>query len=143
MPRDFKKLEIWKDSHSFILYIYKITTSFPQTEQFGIVQQLRRAAVSISSNIAEGCGRNTNRDLIRFIFIAYGSLKECESLIVISYDLSYLKQKDFSSLNDKADVLGKKLYKFAEGVKKLMPVNLDQIPETRNPLPNTRDKNDL
>jgi len=70
--RDFRKLKIWERSHEFTLNIYKLTKSFPKEELYGITSQLRRAAASIPTNIAEGCGKQTEKDFARFISIAAG-----------------------------------------------------------------------
>jgi four helix bundle protein len=81
---NFEKLEVWQVSVEYADAIYLATRSFPVDERFGLTSQLRRAAVSISSNIAEGCGRVSNRDFVRFVQIAYGSLMESVSQLKIA-----------------------------------------------------------
>ena len=90
----FKDLEIWKLSRSFCSDIYTLTSSFPEDEKFGIINQLRRASVSIPSNIAEGASRKSNKDFARFLEIAIGSMYEIETHILISQDLNFLNQNE-------------------------------------------------
>ena len=85
-----KDLRVWKESMLLVENIYKITESFLQSELYGLVSQLRRAAISIPSNISEGCGRRGNKELSRFLYIALGSLSELETQIEISVRLSYI-----------------------------------------------------
>ena len=94
----FKDLEIWKKSRAFCSDIYKTTSAFPETEKFGIIGQLRRASVSVPSNIAEGCSRKSNKDFSRFLEIAMGSLYEIETQLLISYDLGFLHKNKLDFL---------------------------------------------
>ena len=84
---DYKQLTVWKFAHLFALGIYRSTENFPTTERHGLVAQLRRAAVSVVSNIAEGCGRRGDRELARFLRIASGSTCEVETQLLLSKDL--------------------------------------------------------
>lgn len=93
-----KDLEVWKTSVEFVSELYRITRSFPKEERFGIISQIRRAAVSVPANIAEGFGRNTTGELKQFIGIAKGSLSEVETLIEISFNLGYIDIKLRSEL---------------------------------------------
>jgi four helix bundle protein len=88
--KDFHSLEIWKRSHALTLALYEATRSFPQSELFGLTSQIRRAAVSIPANIAEGCGRDSEAELKRFLDIAHGSASEVEALLLLSRDLKFL-----------------------------------------------------
>jgi four helix bundle protein len=90
--RDFRKLKIWERSHAFTLNIYKITKSFPKEELYGITSQIRRAAASIPTNIAEGCGKQTEKEFARYLSIAAGSTSETEYLLTLSLDLKYLNE---------------------------------------------------
>jgi len=94
----FKELLIWKKSRSFCSKIYSITTTFPSEEKFGIINQLRRAAVSIPSNIAEGSSRNSNKDFARFLEIAIGSAYEVETQLLISSDLGFINEENTTEL---------------------------------------------
>lgn len=87
---DFKELDVWKRSHALTIKIYEVTNGFPRSEIYGLSQQLRRAAISIEANLAEGCGRKTDRELIRFASIANGSAYEVESELLVASDLGYI-----------------------------------------------------
>lgn len=87
---DFRKLEVWKVSYALALDIYRATQGFPRSEQFGLVDQLRRAAASIPAIIAEGCGRNTDAELARHVNIALGEANEVETFLSLARDLGYL-----------------------------------------------------
>ena len=89
-----KNLDVWKKSISLVKNIYSVTRNFPDDEKFGIVNQIRRAAVSIPSNIAEGCGRCSDKELLRFLDIANGSLAELETQLIISEQLGYIASND-------------------------------------------------
>jgi len=97
--QDFRNLQVWKKSHEFTLKIYKITCDFPREEMFGLTSQIRRASSSVATNIAEGCGRSSDAELIRFLYISMGSASESEYLILLSYDLKYINSAEMSSLN--------------------------------------------
>ena len=88
--RDFRQLKVWEKAHKITLAIYHATATFPQEELFGLTSQLRRAAVSIPANIAEGCGRSGEPELAPFLRIALGSASELEYHIILSTDLCYL-----------------------------------------------------
>ena len=88
----FEKLEVWQLSRKLVREIYSLTKEFPIEEKFNLTNQLRRASVSVSSNIAEGSSRSSLKDQIRFLEIAYGSLMELYTHVVISMDLSYIKE---------------------------------------------------
>ena len=85
----YKELKFWQYSRAFCKEIYTITASFPTDEKFGLVSQLRRASVSIASNIAEGASRKSNKDFSRFLTIALGSCYEVETQLLISNDLEF------------------------------------------------------
>ena len=97
MYHNFKELKSWQLSRVIVLSIYKTTKLFPNDEKFGLISQMRRAAVSISSNIAEGCGRRTEKELIQFLHIALGSSYELETQLILSSDLEFI---DNSILNN-------------------------------------------
>ncbi|MEX2368803.1 MAG: four helix bundle protein [Candidatus Paceibacterota bacterium] len=94
----FEKLDVWKQSKKFIIDIYRTTKNYPQTEKFGLISQLRRAALSISSNIAEGSSRKSAKDQRRFYIIAYSSAIEVLNQLIISRELSYLSEEDYFRL---------------------------------------------
>ena len=88
------ELNAWKESVDLVKKVYLMSESFPTSEQFGLTSQIRRAAVSIPSNIAEGCGRNSDKELIRFCWIAMGSLSEVETQAIIARELGYVENID-------------------------------------------------
>ncbi|MCB1229495.1 MAG: four helix bundle protein [Verrucomicrobiae bacterium] len=95
--KNFRDLQIWNRSHGLTLDIYRITKSFPGTETYGLVSQMRRSASSIPTNIAEGCGRNTERDFARFLDTAMGSASELEYQLILACDLNYIPQEIFET----------------------------------------------
>jgi four helix bundle protein len=96
--RDFKKYDIWQLSHSLTLDIYKITNKFPNEELYGLISQIRRASLSVPTNISEGCGRNSDKEFNQFLNIALGSASETEYLLILSKDLNYLSEEQFEIL---------------------------------------------
>ncbi len=105
-----RNLKAWSDSILLIKDIYLITKSFPKEELFGIISQMRRAALSIPLNIAEGAARSSKKEFIRFLDIAIGSVAELDTLFIISYELELLPDKDFNLLNSKLDLIGKLVF---------------------------------
>lgn len=94
-----KELDVWKEGVSFVKKVYKVTSNFPDTEKFGLISQIRRAAVSVPTNISEGAARQSDKELIHFLYISLGSIAELETLFIISADLTYLNEKDFNEIN--------------------------------------------
>ena len=90
--RNFHELKVWGKAHRLVLSVYQATRHFPAEERFGLTLQLRRAAASAPSNIAEGCGREGERELARFLSIAAGSLSEVEYQLLLAHDLGYLDE---------------------------------------------------
>ena len=88
--RDFRDLQVWQKAHRLVLEVYAATRSFPTDERYGLTAQVRRSAASVPTNIAEGCGRDGERDLARFISIAAGSASETEYHLLLARDLEYL-----------------------------------------------------
>ena len=98
----FEKLEVWKLSKAFAVKIYKITENFPNEEKFGLVSQLRRAAVSVASNLAEGSSRKSKKDQAHFSQLAYSSLMEVLCQLEIARDIGYITEDEFQSLRNGA-----------------------------------------
>ena len=96
---NFTDLNAWKESHKLVLEIYRITKSFPREEIFGITSQMRRAAVSITSNIAEGFGRYSSKEQIQFFYIAFGSAIELSNQLIISKDIKYISESDYINID--------------------------------------------
>ncbi|HTF55985.1 MAG TPA: four helix bundle protein [Planctomycetota bacterium] len=110
--RDFRKLDVWLKAHKLTLRIYNATNSFPPSELYGLVTQLRRAAVSIEANLAEGCGRTGDIDKRMFVFIACGSASELECLLQIARDLNFLTDAVHRELSGLAVEIRRMLYSF-------------------------------
>lgn len=94
----FKDLDIWKLSRKYCSEIYLVTSHFPDQEKFGLTNQLRRASVSVPSNIAEGSSRSSHKDFSRFLEIAIGSMFEIETQLLIAFDLGYINQAKLEEL---------------------------------------------
>ena len=94
MLKSFKDLKVWRKSYELCLKLYEFTSTFPNEDRFGLASQIRRAVVSIPSNIAEGYGRKTTADYIRMLYIAYGSICELETQILLSGDLGLIDIKE-------------------------------------------------
>ncbi len=100
----FNDLKAWQEAHALVLLIYKATDSFPDKEKFGLTNQLRRAIISVTSNIAEGFGRQSSKEKIQFYYHSNGSLLEIKSQLFAARDLKYLSVNDFEQLMAQADV---------------------------------------
>lgn len=102
--KTFTDLNAWKESHSLVLLLYRLTKEFPREEIFGLTSQMQRAAVSITSNIAEGFGRQTYKEKIHFYYVAQGSLTELKNQIIIAKDIGYLEKSDFDQLENQSNI---------------------------------------
>jgi len=103
--KDFRQLKVWEKSHQLALSIYKETQNFPKEEFYGLTSRIRRASMSIPTNIAEGCGRNTDKDFDRFLQIAMGSASETEYQLILARDLEFLPKEIYEKLhNDVVEV---------------------------------------
>lgn len=116
--KDYRRLAVWEKAHQITMSVYRITAAFPDTERFGITSQLRRAASSIPTNIAEGSGRGSDRDFVRFIHIAAGSASETEYLIFLSSQLGYVSNDTSQQVSSLCSEVRRMLYSLS---KKLTP----------------------
>ena len=116
--RDFRQLKVWEKSHQLTLDIYQATLLFPDHEKYGLTSQMRRSSASIPMNIAEGCGRNGNLELARFLQIAMGSASELEYQLLLTRDLSLLQETDYTPLQAQTVEVKKMLTAL---IKKLRP----------------------
>lgn len=115
--RSYRDLNVWKLSIELVKDIYQVTTKFPPVEIYGLTNQLRRAAISIPSNIAEGQGRNSFKEFKQFLAIALGSLAELETQLIISHEIGYLNGDDSSKLLAALDNIRKMLKALANSLK--------------------------
>lgn len=107
----YKELNIWKKSVELAVEIYAQTQKFPLEEKFGLISQLRRCAISVPSNIAEGAGRKSDKEFCQFLSISYGSLCELETQLIISMHLGYIKDYESTVFSNKITELQKMIYK--------------------------------
>ena len=115
--KTYRDLDVFKGGYKLSLCIYKLTTSYPKEELYGITSQIRRAAVSVVLNIAEGYGRKSKDEFKRFLRISLGSANETETLLMLSRDLGYIENKKCEELINQYDILGKKIYRLIENWK--------------------------
>lgn len=97
-------LNAWKEAHKLVIEIYSITRNFPKEEMYSLVDQMRRAVISITSNIAEGFARQSYKEKIQFYYLAHGSLTELKNQIIASKDIGYLSVQDFDKLMIQANI---------------------------------------
>ena len=116
--KSFQELDAWKEAHKLTLAIYRISASFPKDERFGIISQVRRAAASLGANIAEGFGRRSTKDFIRYLEMSSGSLEEVRNFLLLARDLNYLKEKDYDLLKDHCDTFGRLLGGLIQSLRK-------------------------
>ena len=118
MERNFESLRIWHDARVFVKDVYLLLEKFPNYEVYALGDQLRRAVVSVPSNIAEGSGRGSVKEKIHFLEIAYGSLTETLCQLDIAHDLGYITNIEFNNIQEKIDVIGKLLSGLRNSFKK-------------------------
>ncbi|MCF6333473.1 MAG: four helix bundle protein [Draconibacterium sp.] len=114
----FKELKVWQKGRALVKEIYKATHKFPKDELFGITSQMRRAAVSIPTNIAECCGRDSNKELSLFLDISNGSAFELETLVILSLDLEFFTQEEFENFDAKLNEIQKMIFGLKHSLKK-------------------------
>ena len=115
--RDFHKLGIWQRSHQLTLAVYRASKVFPKDELFGLTSQIRRAASSVPTNIAEGCGRASNKDYAHFLQIAIGSASEVEYELLLAHDVEYINDEAFNKLTSETIAIRKMIIKYQSELK--------------------------
>ncbi len=110
--KDFRKIQVWQKAHELTLAAYKATSSFPREEMYGLTSQIRRAATSVPTNIAEGCGRGTVKELSHFCQIAMGSASELEYQFLLAKDHRFIDEVTYESLDTKVTEVKKMLSRF-------------------------------
>ena len=116
--KDFRKLMIWDRAHRMVLELYDTTKAFPKDELYGLTSQIRRSSVSIPTNIAEGCGKDSDADLKRYLVMAMGSASEFEYQLILARDLQYLNDQKYESLQGSLVELKKMLNSFIQKLKR-------------------------
>lgn len=115
---NYKNYKVWQKSHDLVLRIYPATEQFPKSEQFGLVSQINRACISIPTNIAEGCGRETQKELVRFLYISSGSAHELDYLILVSKELGFMVSQTAEEFLKEIDEIKKMLASLIKTIKK-------------------------
>lgn len=108
--KNYKNLNVWKKAHSLVLQVYKETAGFPKAELYNLTSQIRRASMSIPTNLAEGCGKSGQADFARYIQISIGSAQEVEYLAFLSYELGYLQGDHYKMVDSKINEVKAMLY---------------------------------
>lgn len=116
---EYTKLEVWVEARKLTNLVYLITKNFPKEEMFSLTNQIRRCSVSIPSNIAEGCGRQTHKETIHFLHISRGSLFELETQFYISFDQKYIQQNEFNNLIEQIQICKRLVNGFINYYKKM------------------------
>lgn len=116
MEYGFQRVIAWQKAHEFVLLVYKISKHFPEDERFGLTSQLRRAAVSIEANIAEGYRKIGKADKLRFLNIAQGSLEECRDYRILAKDLNYISDEEYEQLRLSILMTSKFLNAYCDGI---------------------------
>jgi four helix bundle protein len=120
--RDFKKLDVWKRAHQLVLEVYKATNTFPKEEMFGLTRQIRRAGASVPANIAEGCGRGSQREFAQYLQVSMGSVTELEYHLLLARDLTFLSEDRHSVLDGEVS-----------GVRRMLSGLLGQVRQAGDP----------
>ena len=115
--KNFRDLKVWEKSHLLTLSVYKATSTFPKDEMYGLTSQIRRSCVSISANIAEGCGRNGDAELARFLQISMGSASELEYHLLLAHDLMFLTTSDYEKINGEVSEIKRMLSSLIQKLK--------------------------
>ena len=115
--KDFRSLKVWEKAHALTLAIYKATEKFPKQEMYALTSQIQRAAVSIPTNIAEGCGKDSDAELKRYFVIAMGSASELEYLLLLAHDIGYLQTDIYQSMTNDLVEIRKMLNAFIQKLK--------------------------
>jgi len=114
----YKELVVWQKAREFVREVYSLTSHYPDSELYGLTSQIRRAAISIPSNIAEGAGKTSSREFVRFLEIAYSSSYEVESHLIISMDLDFISGDKFEEISLKLNEIQKMIYGLIQKLKK-------------------------
>ncbi len=119
--KDFHNLKVWERAHALTLAIYKVTGSFPNNELYGLTSQIRRSSSSIPTNIAEGCGRDSQAEMVHFFLIAMGSSSELDYQLILAHDLQYLKDNEYVELSRELSEVRRMLNAYIQKLKSTLP----------------------
>lgn len=115
--KSYRELHVYTGALQFVFSIYAVCKNFPKDELFALTSQLRRAAVSIVANIAEGAQRQTSKEFVQFLFISYGSCAEVETYLLIAKEMKYISQTQWKELSDQLEVIQRQLYKLISSIR--------------------------
>ena len=115
--RDYKKLDVWKIARENNKMVYRLTRKFPRDEIFALVSQMRRASISVISNIGEGCSCDSTKEFVRYLRISMGSVKELECQFYAALDVGYIDKIEFDNIMEELDKLGRKLGNYIKYLK--------------------------
>ncbi|WP_293297744.1 four helix bundle protein [Allomuricauda sp.] len=115
---NYKNYKVWERSHRLVLSVYGLTNNFPKSEEYNLISQMNRASVSIPTNIAEGCGRETQKEFIRYLYIASGSAHELDYLLLLASDLGYIESETSKNIISEIDEIKKMLASLIKTIKK-------------------------
>ena len=121
--KSFTDLQVWQEAHKLVLMVYKLTKKFPKEELFSLTNQIRRAVISVTSNIAEGFSRQSYKEKLQFYYMALGSLTELQNQLLIAKDLNYLNQTEFDKVVEQAISVHKLLNAFIAKTKTILNSN--------------------
>ena len=116
--KDYKNLDVWKESRKLVSIIYALVSDFPEDEKYGLTSQLKRASISIPSNIAEGIGRNSNKETKQFCYIAKGSLYEVETQLFLAIDLQFTSEEEATKVFNQIIIVRKLIIGFIKYLEK-------------------------
>ena len=116
--RPHERLDVWNKSLDFVVDMYRLTESFPKEEKFGLTSQVRRAAVSVPANIAEGAGRQSEKEFVHFLSNAQGSASELATEILIAFRLGFLSEQDYATSSDGLDNIGRMIHGLSRHLKR-------------------------
>jgi len=131
--RNYRDLDVWVKSHKLTLELYRLSRGFPREEIYGLTSQLRRAAMSIGANLAEGCGRRTSGELARFVRIAMGSASELDYHLLLSRDFEFLKSSEYDRLLPELTRVRKMLWSLLNSIEKQMDEEVVRATKYRVP----------
>lgn len=130
----YQDLEAWKKSVGLVEAVYRITENFPGKEAFGLTNQVRRAVVSIPSNIAEGSGRDHSKEFLQFLAVSRGSLREVETQLIIAEKLGYLSKSDLRGLLDKTDEISRIISGLINSIRRKLAAKTSPLATRHSPL---------
>lgn len=122
--KNYKDLEVWKEGRKLVKVIYDVTNEFPESEKYALVSQVKRASVSIVSNIAEGTGRNTHKDTLQFLYISKGSVYELETQLYLAFDLGFISNNMLANALERLSKVRKLLIGLIKYKKELISVSV-------------------